>query len=154
MSVAEALAARLRAGEIVVVDGGMGSEIGANGVSTAGPAWSAVANLEQPELVQKVHEDFIRAGADVVITNTFSAGRMAMGRAGLGDRIAEANRNAVAAAQRARESAADRPVAIAGSISSFRTFAAHGGLRQGGERVDIDDPEAGDELLACYREQA
>jgi len=154
MGLAEDLAARLARGELVLLDGGIGSEVGAQGVSTAGPAWSALANLERPEIVQQVHEAYIRAGADVILTNTFSAGRMTMRRAGLADRVAEANRSAVAAARRARDETAERPVAIAGSISSFRTFAAHGQLRQGRDRVDIDDADTGADLLACYREQA
>jgi S-methylmethionine-dependent homocysteine/selenocysteine methylase len=153
MGVAGGIAERIGRGEIVLLDGGVGSEVGAHGVSTAGPAWSAVANLEQPQVVQAVHEEFIRAGADVILTNTFSSGRMAMRRAGLEDRISEANRNAVAAARRARE-VAERPVAIAGSISSFRTFEAHQQLQERNERVDVDDAETGAELLECYREQA
>ena len=82
-------------------------------------AWSARANLEQPDVVQRVHEAYIRAGAEVIIANTYAASRAALEPAGLGRRVAEANRSAVRAAQRAREAAATRPVAVAGSMSSF-----------------------------------
>ena len=41
-----------------------------------GQAWSATANLTHPDVVRSVHEDYIRAGADVIITNTFATARM------------------------------------------------------------------------------
>ena len=54
-------------------------------------AWSARANLEQPDVVQRVHEEYIRAGdAEVIIANTFAASRAALEPAGLGGRVAEA----------------------------------------------------------------
>jgi methionine synthase I (cobalamin-dependent) len=56
-------------------------------------------------VVQPVHEAYIRAGAEVIIANTFGSSRAALEPAGLGSRVAEANRNAVRAALRAREAA-------------------------------------------------
>jgi homocysteine S-methyltransferase len=83
-------------------------------------AWSARANLDQPDAVQRVHEEYIRAGADVIIANTFAANRTTLEPAGLGDKVAEVNRAAMRAAREARAAAAaSRPVAVAGSISSF-----------------------------------
>ena len=63
--------------------------------------WSARANLEQPDVVQHVHEEYIRAGAEVIIANTYASSRAALEPAGLGSRIAEANRSAVRAANAA-----------------------------------------------------
>jgi S-methylmethionine-dependent homocysteine/selenocysteine methylase len=103
----------------VIIDGGMGSQLQAEGVPMDEVAWSARANLERPDAVQRVHEAYIRAGAEVIIANTFAASRAALEPAGLGSRVAEANRNAVRAALRAREATAARPVAVAGSMSSF-----------------------------------
>ena len=45
-------------------------------------AWSARANLEQPDAVQRVHEEYIRAGAEVIIANTYAASRAALEPAG------------------------------------------------------------------------
>jgi S-methylmethionine-dependent homocysteine/selenocysteine methylase len=87
----------------VVVDGGMGSELEARGVPMDHEAWCGLANLEAPEVVRAIHEDYIRAGADVVIANTFPANRAALTAAGYGDRVEEANRAAVAAAFEARD---------------------------------------------------
>jgi S-methylmethionine-dependent homocysteine/selenocysteine methylase len=119
MSRAEVVFGRLADGELVIIDGGMGSQLQAEGVPMDDVAWSARANLEQPDVVQRVHEAYIRAGAEVIIANTFAASRAALEPAGLGSRVAEANRGAVRAALRAREAAAARPVAVAGSMSSF-----------------------------------
>ena len=66
----------------------------------------------------------IIAGAEVIITNTFSTARHVLEPAGLGDRVRGLNQRAVGLAQTARENAAaGRPVAIAGSLSSFRADA-------------------------------
>src|SRR5215472_13497180 len=73
--------------------------------------------------------------------------------AGLGDRVAEANRSAVGAALRAREAAATRPVAVAGSMSSFCPVAmdaGDAGSPLGG--AASEDPRFPG--LADFREQA
>jgi S-methylmethionine-dependent homocysteine/selenocysteine methylase len=108
---------RLRSdGRLVVIDGGMGSELEAQGATMDHDAWSALVNLSDPALVQRVHEDYVAAGADVLITNTFMSGTGPMERAGAGERFELANRNAVRAALEA-SLAAERPIVIAGSVS-------------------------------------
>src|SRR5262249_20528882 len=109
MGVAEDLAGRLASGELVIIDGGMGSQLQAEGVPMDHLAWSARANLDQPDVVQRVHEAYIGAGAEVIIANTFAASRAALEPAGLGGRVAEANRNAARPARAARDAAATRP---------------------------------------------
>src|SRR5207248_6159227 len=106
-----AVLGRLAEGELVIIGGGMGSQLQAEGVPMDGVAWGARANLDQPGAVQRVHEEFIRAGAEVIIANTFAASRAGLGPAGLGDRVAEANRNAMRAARQAREAVPSRPAA-------------------------------------------
>ena len=116
MSVADAVLARIAEGELVIIDGGMGSQLQAEGVLMDDVAWSARANLEQPEVVQHVHEEYIRAGAEVILTNTYASSRAALEPAGLGGQVAEANRSAVRAAMRARDAAATGPVAVAARV--------------------------------------
>jgi S-methylmethionine-dependent homocysteine/selenocysteine methylase len=153
MGVTDLLSGRLAAGEIVIIDGGMGTQLQAEGVPMDKLAWSARANLEQPEVVQRVHEAYIRAGAQVIIANTFAASRAGLEPAGLGGRVAEANVGAVRAALAAREAAADGPVAVAGSMSSFCPAAM-----QAGEGGPPPGRQASDDLrfpgLADFREQA
>jgi S-methylmethionine-dependent homocysteine/selenocysteine methylase len=105
-----------RDGTLVVIDGGMGSELEAQGATMDHEAWSGVVNLADPGLVRRVHEDYVRAGADVLITNTFMSGTGPLERAGEGERFEEANRNAVRAARDAAATA-ERPIVIAGSVS-------------------------------------
>jgi S-methylmethionine-dependent homocysteine/selenocysteine methylase len=150
----DALADRLAAGEIVVLDGGIGTEIQALGAPMDGAVWSATANLDYPDVVRRVHEEYIRAGADVILTNTFSSGRTAMGPAGLGDRFEAANRRAVELTLEARDNAADRPVVVAGAMSPFRTFSMRPVPGHERERRDVEVPLAGDALVSAYREQA
>lgn len=101
---------------LVVIDGGMGSELEAQGATMDHEAWSGLVNLVDPGLVRRVHEDYVRAGADVLITNTFMSGTGPLERAGEGGRFAQANRNAVRAARDAA-AIAQRPIVIAGSVS-------------------------------------
>ncbi len=107
---------RREEGQLVVIDGGMGSELEAQGAPMDHDAWSGLVNLHDPGLVRRVHEDYVRAGADVLITNTFMSGTGPMERAGCGERFGEANRNAVTVARDAA-AASDRTILIAGSVS-------------------------------------
>ncbi len=67
---------RLAGGELVFLDGGTGTDLERRGVPMDGEAWSAAALLTHPEVVREVHEDYIRAGAEVVISNSFSTARL------------------------------------------------------------------------------
>jgi homocysteine S-methyltransferase len=144
---------RLAAGEVVIVDGGTGSQLQAEGVPMDDVAWSARANLSHPEMVQRVHEEYIRAGAEVIIANTYAASRAALAPAGLGGAVAEVNRSAMRAALNARRAAASRPVAVAGSMSSFCPIA----MDAAALRSPLDGPAAAEPRfpgLADFREQA
>ncbi len=114
------LGERLRAGPVLLLDGAMGTELERRGVPMHHIAWSAAALETHPQIVRQVHEDYIAAGADILTANSFGASRHVLEPAGLGERVAELNRRAIRLAREARERAgADRPVWIAGSISSF-----------------------------------
>ena len=133
---------RIRRGEVIIIDGATGTELQHRGVPMHGKVWCAAANLSHPREIRQLHEDYIRAGADVIIANTYAAARHALEPAGFGDKVEAINRAAVDAAISARDAAADRPVCIAGSISDFIT-----------KPVDSKwlEPET---LEATFREQA
>lgn len=57
---------------IRVLDGGMSRELIRLGAELRQPEWSALALIETPEIVRRVHEEFIGAGADVVTTNSYA----------------------------------------------------------------------------------
>ncbi len=113
------LKARLRDREIIILDGAIGTQLQGTGVPMDPHCWAAIGNHTHPATVQKMHEDYIRAGADVITTNTYSAARHNYEPAGLSDRVIELNIRAVQLAQQARDRVADRPVCIAGAVSNF-----------------------------------
>jgi homocysteine S-methyltransferase len=99
---------RLAGGDVVILDGATGTELERRGVPMDGQAWSATANLTHPDVVRSVHEDYIRAGADVIITNTFATARSLLDAAGLGERVVEVNGRADGPGRGARDRAAGR----------------------------------------------
>lgn len=133
-------------GGIVVLDGAMGTELEARGAQMDGAVWGALANLRDPALVREIHEDHIRAGADVVTTNTFMGGSGPMARAGVEDRFEHGISNAIDAAREAIARVAERPIAIAGSI---------GATPWGAPEIDPSSELSADEQLrAGYARQA
>ncbi|MRG97356.1 bifunctional homocysteine S-methyltransferase/methylenetetrahydrofolate reductase [Polyangium spumosum] len=95
---------------VLVVDGGMGTQIYERGVLFNVNYEELV--VSRPELVQRIHEDYVRAGAQVLETNTFGANRVRLTRHGYGDRVREFN---LAAAGLARKAMGDRGY-VAGAI--------------------------------------
>jgi len=58
-------------GPTVILDGAMGSQLIKHGCPSPLPLWSASANLDAPETVKKIHQSYLAAGAQILITNTF-----------------------------------------------------------------------------------
>jgi S-methylmethionine-dependent homocysteine/selenocysteine methylase len=111
---------RLDRGDVVVLDGAMGTELQWRSVPMDGIAWSALALATHPKIVRQVHADYLRAGAEILIANSFAASRHVLAAAGLADRVAELNRRSVELAQEAVAAAGLAGAAwVAGSISSF-----------------------------------
>ena len=119
MSNFEKLQRRLAAGETILMDGGMGSEIWKRGLASP-TTWSGGPMLTHPELVRDIHQEYMEAGAEIIITNTFSTGRDALELGGLEHRVAEANRLGIEAAVEARRRAGkEDSVVIAASVSTM-----------------------------------
>ena len=103
---------RLREGPPIVADGGMGALILGAVPRLRCPE---EANLSAPESVVAVHASYIRAGAELIETNTFGANRRKLAAHFLDDRFEEINSAGVRLAREARE-VSGRDVFIAGSI--------------------------------------
>src|ERR687890_1567475 len=103
---------RLRPGPPIVADGGMGALISAAVPRLRCPE---EANLRAPESVVSVHVGYIRAGAELIETNTFGANRPKLAASFLEDEFERINSAAVRLAREARE-VSGRDVFIAGSI--------------------------------------
>src|SRR5262245_36000826 len=95
---------------VLVCDGAMATMLYAKGVFI-NKSFDAL-NLTQPDLVAAVHDEYVRAGADIVETNTFGANRIKLGSFGLADKLHDIN---VSGARIARRSAGERAY-VAGSI--------------------------------------
>ncbi len=131
---------RIAAGDIIVIDGGMGTELERHGVPMHARTWAGAALIEYPDAVVDIHADFIRAGAEVIITNTFAASPHMLEAMGHGENAETIIRGSVDLARRARDRVG-RDVAIAGSIS---TMAPGGDLADPGNRHS--DGEIADSL--------
>ncbi len=58
--------------KVTVLDGGMGRELKDIGAPFSQPLWSAQALIESPDYVRKAHQNFINAGAEIIITNSYA----------------------------------------------------------------------------------
>ena len=95
---------------IILADGAMGTMVYSRGVFIN--TCFDELNLTRPNLVQEIHEEYVRAGAELIETNTFGANRYKLGAFGVEDRITKINQ---AGARLARKVAGD-DVYVAGSM--------------------------------------
>jgi homocysteine S-methyltransferase len=128
---AEALAER-----VLVCDGAMGTMLYSRGVFI-NKSFDAM-NLTQPDLVEDVHREYVRAGADVLETNTFGANRIKLGSFGLADKLKDIN---IAGVRIARRAAGDRAY-VAGAIGPL------------GIRIEPWGKTGVDDARDYFREQA
>src|SRR5215203_1254998 len=79
----------LLAEKVLIGDGAVGTLLGERGVGFGHPY--ARANLSHPEMVTEIHEEYLRAGADIIETNTFAANRFKLATHDLEDRVRQVN---------------------------------------------------------------
>jgi 5-methyltetrahydrofolate--homocysteine methyltransferase len=84
---------RLQSGEILVLDGATGTNLQGRGLPVGTP--SDIWVMDNPEAVKQLHQDFLSAGSDILLTNTFGSSRLHLAHAGLVDRFEQTNRAAV-----------------------------------------------------------
>ncbi len=125
----------------LLLDGGMGRELQFRGVQLSPAIWSATGLTQAPEVVRQIHEDYIRAGADIITTNSYGLIENDLAVAGLADRYEDLNATAGRLARTAC-GITDRPVLVAGALPPLR----------GSFRPDLVGPE--NELVPNYRRQA
>jgi methionine synthase I (cobalamin-dependent)/5,10-methylenetetrahydrofolate reductase len=95
--------ATLKSGTPLLADGAMGTVLHERGVDFA-RSFDEL-NLTDPDLVQSIHAGYLAAGADMVMTNTFSANSFRLTQHGLQDQVEEINRAGVELARKAVEAA-------------------------------------------------
>jgi homocysteine S-methyltransferase len=107
----------LAANELVVLDGAMGSEIHRRGIETTLPLWSASALITNPDVIMQIHADFIKAGADIITTNTFRTNPRVLKEAAYDHSSKELTQIACNLARSAREECLAADIAIAGCLA-------------------------------------
>ncbi len=112
----------LKNNKIILMDGGVSTEIQKRGVDMNSKVWSGIAHIVNPNIVCQVHEDYIHAGAQVITTNTFASARHVLESINLGEETKKINNEAVLIAKKARDRSAKEEVWIAGSMSSMAPF--------------------------------
>jgi len=120
---------------VIVFDGAMGTMLYARGVFI-NQCYDEL-NLRAPALVKGVHDEYVRAGAEVLETNSFGANRAKLVQYGLEAQVTELNRRA---ARLARESAGERRL-VAGAVGPL------------GVRIEPYGPTSRAEARAMFREQ-
>src|SRR5918992_6013629 len=122
---------------ILVVDGAMGTMLYAKGVYI-NRCYDEL-NLSNPDLVREIHTEYIRAGADIIETNTFGATAHKLQQYGLDENLHEINARA---AQIARKAAANDRAYVAGAIGPL------------GLRIEPYGPTSFDEAKDMFKAQA
>ncbi|MCA2001616.1 MAG: homocysteine S-methyltransferase family protein, partial [Chloroflexi bacterium] len=135
----------------LILDGATGTELHHRGVDTGLPLWSANALLTDRglEILRQIHEDYLRAGADIITTNTFRTHRRALAPSGNADRALELTRRAVETARAAIAAVrAETPKFIAGSISTLEDC-YRPDLVPSDEELRAEHAERIDHLVQC-----
>ena len=104
--------------DIALLDGGVGQEIQKLSMTKAHPLWSVKVMFNQPDIVTKVHSDFIMSGARVITLNTYAASKSRMIRHGFGDKLELVHKTAIKLARQSlkESSVIDGSVQIAGCL--------------------------------------
>jgi methionine synthase I (cobalamin-dependent) len=135
----------------LILDGATGTELNRRGVDTGLPLWSANALLtdRDSKILQQIHEDYLRAGADIITTNTFRTHRRALAPSGNADRALELTSRAATIARAAIVNVnSDSPKFIAGSISTLEDC-YRPDLVPSDEELRAEHAERIDHLVQC-----
>jgi homocysteine S-methyltransferase len=123
---------------IVVFDGAMGTMLYNEGVFI-NQCYDELS-LRAPDLIRKIHRAYVKAGAEIIETNSFGANRLKLVQHGLESQVREINRAAAALAREVADDA-QRPVLVAGAVGPL------------GVRLEPFGPTSVDEARAFFREQ-
>ena len=137
----------LAGGRPVVLDGGLATELEAQGAHLSDALWSARLLVEDPDAIVRAHLAFFRAGAQVATTASYQASFEGFARRGI-DREAAARlmrrsvelaqeARALALAERGEQPGGERPLFVAASIGPYGAYLADGSEYRGGYGLSV-----------------
>ena len=116
----------------MIIDGALASELQRRGCDLNDNLWSAKVLIEQPELIQQVHYDYFKAGADCAITASYQATPMGFAQKGIElEESIKLIKTSVKLAQQAKmqylnDIKQDKALLIAGSVGPYGAYLANG----------------------------
>ena len=128
-----------------LIDGGLSTQLAVHGATFDDGLWTGRTLLENPELVERAHHDFVVAGASAVITSSYQLSRP--GFASNGMSASDADRALSASIETARRAVAGTPAHVAASVGPFGAISHDGAEYRGNYGV----PRA--ELARFHRER-
>ncbi|KAK6157669.1 hypothetical protein DH2020_011917 [Rehmannia glutinosa] len=142
-----------RAGDCAVVDGGFATQLENHGASINDPLWSALCLIKEPDLIERVHLEYLEAGADIIVSSSYQATLPGFQSRGLSLEEAESLlTKSVKIAVNARDKFWSRKpgrsynrALVAASIGSYGAYLADGSEYRRRLQVVV---EAGPDLLA------
>ncbi|MCK5595195.1 homocysteine S-methyltransferase family protein [bacterium] len=123
---------RIKKGEILVSDGAMGTILQKKGLKAGGcpEEW----NITNPDEVRAIAEAYLKAGSDIIVTNTFGGSRFKLAKFGLEKKVVEFNKAGVTLAKKA---ALQCGGIVAGSVGQTGEFIQPLGLVTEDEMYDV-----------------
>jgi len=122
---------------LLILDGAMGTELIARGIQAG--ACNEYLNIDAPEVISDIHEGYLNAGSDAIITNTFGANKYSLSRHGFADETTRLNK---AGAELAKQVAGEEKYVL-GDIGPSGDFLAPLGAIKPDELRDAFTEQAG-----------
>lgn len=119
-----------------IIDGGLSTELERLGASFDGPLWTGRTLLENPDLIQRAHKDFIDAGAEVIITSSYQISRAGFVEVGL--TAEEADQALIKSVEVAKEAVGSSAVRVAASIGPYGAILHDGSEYRGNYGLSED----------------
>ncbi|KAL8470651.1 hypothetical protein ACS0TY_033274 [Phlomoides rotata] len=132
-----------KAGGCAVVDGGFATQLERHGATIDDPLWSALCLIKDPDLIKRVHLEYLEAGADILVTSSYQASLPGFQARGLSMEEAESLlTKSVRIAVEARESfwssvKSYNRALVAASIGSYGAYLADGSEYSGNYGPDV-----------------
>jgi homocysteine S-methyltransferase len=120
-----------------IIDGGLSTELQRLGAVIEGSLWTGRALLEDPQIIEQAHKNFITAGAELVITSSYQISRQGFREIGLTD--ADADAALVSSLEVAKRAAQGTGAKVAASIGPYGAVLHDGSEYRGNYNISEDE---------------